>query len=73
MCRETAQSSEENASQPVNENEKGEADTEEKSDSLFESFATGDLLILAVAALLTQNGAPDNELLIILLLLLLGG
>ena len=39
---------------------------------LFEGFGTGDLLLLALAALLAQSESPDSELLIILLFLLLG-
>ena len=36
------------------------------------SFATSDLLLLAIAALMSQNGNADGELLMILLLLILG-
>lgn len=49
-----------------------EAEKEHTKVPFFESFATGDLLLLAVAALLAQSESPDNELLIILLFLLLG-
>ncbi|MBQ8351809.1 MAG: hypothetical protein IJY20_07190 [Clostridia bacterium] len=36
------------------------------------SFATSDMLLLAIAALMSQNGQPEGELVMILLLLLLG-
>ena len=38
---------------------------------LHGALATGDLLLLALAALLTQGDAPDSELVMLLLLLLL--
>ncbi len=44
---------------------------QETHDALLSHFATADLLLIALAALLTQNEQPDNELLMILLLLLL--
>ena len=75
VCREMDISSD---SEPVEEAQKADAEAERGEASgplklpLFESFATGDLLLLAVAALLSQSEQPDNELLIILLLLLLG-
>ena len=48
-----------------------EAEKERAKAPFFESFATGDLLLIALAALLAQSDSPDNELLIILLFLLL--
>ena len=71
VCRETANPPVEDAEETHANDEEIEGKTAEKI-PLFESFATGDLLLLAVAALLSQSEKPDNELLIILLFLLLG-
>ena len=45
---------------------------EEENAPLPPGIATADMLLLAVAALISQNGSEDGELLMLLLLLLLG-
>ena len=75
VCRENEISTVNEASEEYRAEDsasKSEKESTERSSTLFESFATGDLLLLAVAALLSQSEKSDNELLIVLLLLLLG-
>lgn len=63
----------EHFSAPEREEEAPKAEACEASakPTLPPSFATGDMLLLAVAALVSQSGQADGELLVILLLLLL--
>ena len=72
VCSETEHSTSEKAEEETKDRAEEGAGGEGGKIPLFESFATGDLLLLAVAALLSQSEKPDNELLIILLFLLLG-
>lgn len=60
------------AEQPHTPPEETVAATDEVSLPLPQSFATSDMLLLAIAALMSQNGRGDGELVMILLLLLLG-